>query len=339
MIKAWLFDAADYQPHDLPFDQRIAADLMADHLDLWTKVEEMGFDGIFFSEHHFVSWCMSPSPNLLVAATAARTSRIRLGVMAQLVPMQAPWRIMEECAMLDLISNGRLEIGVARGLGMFDLGRVGDGNEARARFEEGVKFIDLALSQETVSFDGQFVKVKDLTIMPRFVQKPAPPKWMSVRTPIAASVAARRGYKACSGLSSTAEVKESFDAYRDAAKEINAPAGPDQLGVRRHILVGESDAETREEARLGMEREAQKMGGSGSFLYQVLSDGRDLIAGSPQSVAEQIVDQCRTVGAGHILKHLPGSFSRAVKWRSCELFAREVIPILHRADVMAEVPV
>jgi len=84
------------------------------YLDLWKRDEELGFEGIFFSEHHF-GGSFSPSPNLLIAATAARTSRIRLGVMALVVPYYAPARIIEEIGMLDHLSGGRLVLGLGAG--------------------------------------------------------------------------------------------------------------------------------------------------------------------------------------------------------------------------------
>jgi alkanesulfonate monooxygenase SsuD/methylene tetrahydromethanopterin reductase-like flavin-dependent oxidoreductase (luciferase family) len=334
MIKAWLFDAADYEPWTKPFDPAIAADLTAWYLDLWTRAEEMGFDGIFFSEHHFAGWSLSPSPNLLLAATAARTKRIRLGVMAQVLPMYEPWRVAEECAMLDHISQGRLEIGLARGTGAADTGRLGmPPDEARQRFDEGLEIIKLALTRPSFSYDGRYTRLTDFSITPRALQQPMPPTWISVRTPASAANAVKHGYKACSGLSPTDEVKEAFDAYREAGAELGIPTGPDQLGLRRHILVTDSDATAREQARIGMEKELAKLGGPEGPLARVIRSGVDVIAGSPATVAAQIVDQCRTVGAGHILKLLPGSFTREQKEKSCALFAREVIPVLHREDI------
>ena len=80
------------------------------YLDLWTEDEALGFEGIFFSEHHF-GYSYSPSPNLLIAALAGRTRRLRMGVMGVVLPFYQPTRVVEEMAMLDQLTGGRLEIG------------------------------------------------------------------------------------------------------------------------------------------------------------------------------------------------------------------------------------
>jgi alkanesulfonate monooxygenase SsuD/methylene tetrahydromethanopterin reductase-like flavin-dependent oxidoreductase (luciferase family) len=82
------------------------------YLDLWQKAEAFGFDGIFFSEHHFGA-AYSPSPNLLIATMAPRTRTLRLGVMGMVVPYYEPWRVVEEVAMLDHLTGGRLEVGTS----------------------------------------------------------------------------------------------------------------------------------------------------------------------------------------------------------------------------------
>src|SRR5438309_12056153 len=82
-----------------------------------TLAEELGFDGAWFTEHHFGRFGgMLPSPQMLMAALAQRTSRIRLGTAVVLLPMHHPLRIAEEMAMLDILSNGRLNVGVGRGM-------------------------------------------------------------------------------------------------------------------------------------------------------------------------------------------------------------------------------
>src|SRR5262249_56095689 len=89
--------------------------LLARYLDLWVRDEALGFEGIFFSEHHF-GRSYSPSPNLLIAALAARTRTLRLGVMGIVLPYYHPARVVEEIGMLDHLTGGRLENGTAIGV-------------------------------------------------------------------------------------------------------------------------------------------------------------------------------------------------------------------------------
>lgn len=108
-------------------------------LESWVAAEGQGFDGVFFSEHHFTPYSISPSPNLLVATLAQRTSRMNIGVMANITAFHNPRRLAEEGAMLDHLTGGRLEIGMGRGVDEPEFLREGVRmEETRARFEESV---------------------------------------------------------------------------------------------------------------------------------------------------------------------------------------------------------
>src|ERR1700759_5476381 len=114
MIKPWIFeflyalaghgDGAAQQDPTAVYDKGIA---------LWKRLDELDFEGIFFSEHHF-GLSYSPSPNLLIAAIAHATKRLRLGTMGLVLPLYQPWRVLEEVGSLDHITRGRREIRVAR---------------------------------------------------------------------------------------------------------------------------------------------------------------------------------------------------------------------------------
>ena len=116
MIKPWLFEFFHQ-----PLDPQLRGDPQAVHehfrwyTDLWTRADTRNFEGIFFSEHHFGA-AYSPSPNLVISHVAARTTRLRLGVLGSVTPYTTPWRIVEEIAMLDHLTDGRLEIGVVSGI-------------------------------------------------------------------------------------------------------------------------------------------------------------------------------------------------------------------------------
>jgi len=108
-----------------------------------------------------------PAPLLLAAALAQRTTRIRLGTAVLLLPLQYPLRTAEEAAVVDLLSHGRLELGVGRGMISihfqgFNVPR----EESRARFEEALMLIKQAWTQETCSFDGKFFQVPPTAVVP-----------------------------------------------------------------------------------------------------------------------------------------------------------------------------
>ena len=116
MIKPWLFEffhsVHDPAGHD---DPETVHEHYRAYFDLWIGDEARGFEGIFFSEHHFGPG-YSPSPNLLISHLAARTSTMRLGVLGSVSAYSTPWRVAEEFAMLDHLTNGRLEMGVVSGI-------------------------------------------------------------------------------------------------------------------------------------------------------------------------------------------------------------------------------
>ena len=180
MIKPWVFEfLPELGGPSVEPDPRDVAALFARYLDLWVRDEALGFEGIFFSEHHF-GRSYSPSPNLLIAALSSRTKTLRLGVMGVVLPYYHPTRVVEEIGMLDHLTGGRLEIGTAIGVPQ-ELRRLGISmGEARERNEEIVAILDAALADRVVSHQGKYFSISDLRILPRPLQQPSPPRWTTV---------------------------------------------------------------------------------------------------------------------------------------------------------------
>src|SRR5215831_5666260 len=164
MIKSWIFEF--FGPPAQPFDPETSQRHFNSYLDLWTSAECVGFDGIFFSEHHFGSG-YSPAPHLLIANVALRTKKIRLGVMGVVPPYHAPWQLVEEIGMLDHLTGGRLEIGTAAGIPQ-EMAQVGLGpDEARTRNDEALEILEAALKSPVISHHGQFWQFENLCLTPR----------------------------------------------------------------------------------------------------------------------------------------------------------------------------
>lgn len=337
MIKPWIFEFAyaSARPGQAVFDAG---------LTLWERLEPLGFEGIFFSEHHF-GLSNSPAPNLLIAALAQRTERLRLGTMGMVVPLYQPWRVLEEIAMLDHLTGGRLEIGCAVGVPQ-ELAQIGlSFQEARQRFDEALEILDAGLAAPVISHHGQYWNFDDLRIMPRPLQQPAPPKWTTVVSPGSAGKSARRGSKICTSFESVARITEIFDAYRSEADRLGAPCGPEQLAIRRNVSIAHSASEAREAAQAAMEMTRKvlagdpRVGTQASPLLDAPKAGAgfsvhadEYIAGTPAQVTEQIIAQCRAAGAGHILAML----GREIDQRRADavtLFGEAAIPVLRRAEI------
>jgi alkanesulfonate monooxygenase SsuD/methylene tetrahydromethanopterin reductase-like flavin-dependent oxidoreductase (luciferase family) len=342
MIKAWVFEFLPELggPSAEP-DPRDVATLFARYLDLWVRDEALGFEGIFFSEHHF-GRSYSPSPNLLIAALASRTKKLRLGVMGVVLPYYHPVRVVEEIGMLDHLTGGRLEIGTAIGVPQ-ELARLNmTMAEARERNDEIVAVLDAALTDRVISHQGKYFSFSDLRLLPRPLQQPSPPRWTTVVSPESARRAARRRIKISTGFNSIPVIKHIFDAYREEADAAGFNAGPEYLALRRRVTV----APTKDQAHLYAKAVADRLK---SFVAEddrlkanvpdapaptggfTLSDD-EFITGTPRDVADNIIEQCRAVGAGHFLTVLNWSAPVEEVAQAHELFGREAIPLLRSAS-------
>ncbi len=339
MIRPWIFEF-------FPTYGLSEADAFAWHLDLWPRLEDIGFEGIFFSEHHFGPGRMTPSPNLLIAAVATRTKTLRLGAMGMVLPLYEPWRVAEEIGMLDHLTGGRLEMGFSSGAGPMETRAVGmPPDEVRPRFQEALQVIERALAEPSFSHKGRFFAYEGLQVVPRPVQQPAPRGWMTCVSAETAATAGRHGYGACTGFLTNAEAKALFEAHAAAADAAGKPSGPERLALRRQILVGDTDAaakamgEAATERLLGLFGRARPQGDAHTPSAapdapprpQGLFFGPDeTITGSPASVAEQIIEQCRATGAGHMLAYPFITANLQDVGRSYELW-RNAIAIIRRA--------
>ena len=170
-------------PYPLPkkyFKPEVAGRTYAEHLEAWEELDHLGYDGVGFNEHHCSPYGLMNSPNLLAAAAAQRTKRLKLLIYGNLLPLHEPLRLAEELAMLDCMSNGRLISGFARGIPReYQVHNVPLA-QSRARFEEAFDIITRAWTEEVFSYRGEFWSYEDVAMWPRPLQQPHPPIWMPV---------------------------------------------------------------------------------------------------------------------------------------------------------------
>jgi alkanesulfonate monooxygenase SsuD/methylene tetrahydromethanopterin reductase-like flavin-dependent oxidoreductase (luciferase family) len=342
MIKPWIFELFGTPGgRGGDTDPQVTAEYFRWHLDLWRRAEAMGFEGIFFSEHHF-GLGFSPSPNLLIANLASVTRTLRLGVMGVVLPYYQPWRVVEEIGMLDQLTGGRLEIGTASGIPQ-EMARIGISvEEANARNAEAIEILDAALAHPVISHHGRFWNFDELRIAPRPLQTPSPPKWTTVVSIESARKAARRGSKLCTGFHPIDRIEAIFDAYREEAARAGHPTGPEQLAIRRNVIIAVDEAEALETARTASRLYRQALTHDPRYTDSPVPDapgpthgfsvGEDeFIAGTGAQVAEQIIAQCKRVGAGHFLSTMSRMPTLDQRMAAFELYAREVIPRLRRS--------
>jgi alkanesulfonate monooxygenase SsuD/methylene tetrahydromethanopterin reductase-like flavin-dependent oxidoreductase (luciferase family) len=162
------------------FKADVAVRTYAEHLEAWEEMDKLGYDGVGFNEHHCSPYGLMNSPNLMAAAAAQRTKKLKLLIYGNLLPLHEPLRLAEELAMLDCLSNGRLISGFARGIPReYQVHNV-PLKDSRARYEEAYEIVTRAWTEEIFSYQGQFWSYKDVAIWPRPVQKAGPEIWIPI---------------------------------------------------------------------------------------------------------------------------------------------------------------
>jgi probable F420-dependent oxidoreductase len=188
--------------------------------------EASGFDSCFFGEHHQDRDGFLPSPLIVAAAVAARTTRLRVGTSVILLPLHHPVRVAEDVITLDLVSRGRVVLGVGIGYQPSDFAAFAVPMEERTtRFEESLEILRLCWAGERFSYRGRHYTLEDVQIRPRPFQRPGPPLWIGASVP----AAARRAGRVADGFVGTPSTSlenatRLTDIYKHAAREAGREA-------------------------------------------------------------------------------------------------------------------
>ena len=170
------------------------AEIYAETLAHIEAMEALGFDVVWLTEHHFIDDSYLPATLTMAAAVAARTERVTIGTAVLLLPLHDPLQVAEEAAVVDLLSGGRLRLGLGLGykLQEFDVFGV-DRRHRRGLMEEGVEVIRRAWADGPFTYEGRHHRYHDLDVTPKPAQRPGPEIWLAGRDPVPAERAARLG--------------------------------------------------------------------------------------------------------------------------------------------------
>jgi alkanesulfonate monooxygenase SsuD/methylene tetrahydromethanopterin reductase-like flavin-dependent oxidoreductase (luciferase family) len=262
-VKVFVFDLLPYGENlehlkvgtELPYplakrhcNPEVAARTYAEHLEAWEELDRLGYDGVGFNEHHTSPYGLMNSPNLLAAAAAQRTKRLKLLIYGNLLPLHEPLRLAEELAMLDCMSNGRLISGFARGIPREYTVHSVPLAESRARFEEAYEIIARAWTEEVFSYDGKFWSYKDVAIWPRPLQQPRPPVWVPITTSKESiEWAARHDIPITPGLGSRGLREDIIRYYAACLARHGHVITPGHLSINANVYVADSKAEAVKE--------------------------------------------------------------------------------------------
>jgi alkanesulfonate monooxygenase SsuD/methylene tetrahydromethanopterin reductase-like flavin-dependent oxidoreductase (luciferase family) len=352
------------------FDPKLGVALYRRYLDELEYADHLGFDGIAVNEHHQSAYGLMPSPNIMAAALARRTERARIMVLGNAIGIRGnPLRVAEEIAMLDLMSDGRVDSGFVRGIGWEYFGHSISPTRSRSRFNEAHDLIIKAwTSQELFEWVGPNYEYRYVNLWPRPLQQPHPPIYIpgAGSTETMRFCAAHR-YTYMSVYAPTRVVRMWFDGYRRAADELGYVPDPEKIALSIPVFVGETDSVAHSRARPAIEwlfRKGLKIPAelasppgymSAGSLRGVLAAGmkpfsqlsyEELIAqgyavvGGPATVAGRLREMYDDLGGyGQLIGLFAiGPSTHEQIMRSAELFATEVIPVLRPLGVASGVP-
>lgn len=205
--------------------------------------ESIGFEALWVHEHH--SQAMTyPSPLLTLAALVPHTEHIALGTNMLLLPLYHPLRVAEEAAMVDVMSGGRLILGVSAGYAVDEYRAFGASlSERGQRMREGLTLIRSVWTQDPVSFDGTDCRLDNFSLFPKPLQQPAPPIYVGALANAAIRRAARlgEGYVLSAG-SKLEQVRERAEYYRQTVRELGQDLSTRTLAINRVMHVAKNRA-------------------------------------------------------------------------------------------------
>jgi alkanesulfonate monooxygenase SsuD/methylene tetrahydromethanopterin reductase-like flavin-dependent oxidoreductase (luciferase family) len=217
--------------------------------------EAVGFDGVWLTEHNFTGEAVYCDPIPFAAALASRTRRIRIGFAVIQLALRHPVRLAVELALLDNLSQGRLDVGVGRGSLYNEYEYVGYGlrsDDARERAAEALEVLTGAWTQAPFSYAGKHFQVQFPALRPRVYQRPHPPIWRSAVTAASFEECGRLGAPIMTSRLPLGRIPERLRLYADALEAGGHPA-PDrarrlrELAVWRHVHVADSQAQAEDE--------------------------------------------------------------------------------------------
>jgi alkanesulfonate monooxygenase SsuD/methylene tetrahydromethanopterin reductase-like flavin-dependent oxidoreductase (luciferase family) len=355
------YDSAWIWYSNANFDPAEGHKLYNRYLDELELAEPLGFDGVCVNEHHQNAYGLMPSPNLFAATLARRTSRIKIAVVGNALPLyNPPTRVAEEYAILDVLSGGRLIAGLVVGNGTEYYASGMNPTQARERFREALDLVLAAWTRDgPFEWNGKHYRMRYVNPWPKPLQKPHPPVWIpgvgSVET---MELVAEHGFSYMGIPYFHIEVfQRNYDMFREVAAKMGKPATPSQLGWLVPIYVSETDERARAEYEQHLWYFAHKLlkgitiappGYTTARSFQriveamptfmqyqdswdAIEEGAYAIVGSPATVRDKLSAYASKLGVGNLLGLFQlGTLPHDLTVKSMTLFANEVMPALRK---------
>ncbi|WP_137885743.1 LLM class flavin-dependent oxidoreductase [Pseudomonas sp. 2FE] len=331
------------------YDEQVShQQVFADLVELTEMAEAGGFRTVWVGEHHAMEYTISPSPMPILSYLAARTTTIRLGAGTIIAPFWHPIRVAGECALLDVISNGRMEVGLARGAYQFEFDRMAGGMPASSGGQHLREMVPVVkkLWQGDYAHDGEVWQFPTSTSVPKPIQQPTPPMWIAARDPDSHNFAVKNGCNVMVTplMKGDEEVVDLVNKFNGALANNPEVARP-QLMVLRHTFVHEEGGDWEVGAR-GISRFYRTFEGwfhnkqtpVNGFVeptseeavkdrpeYDLNNLRKNVMIGTPEQVIARI-KHYQELGVDEFSFWSDNSLSHAEKKKSLELFIKHVVP-------------
>jgi alkanesulfonate monooxygenase SsuD/methylene tetrahydromethanopterin reductase-like flavin-dependent oxidoreductase (luciferase family) len=278
-----------------------------------------------------------------------------MGNLVSVLPLYDPMRLAEECAILDILTNGRLNVGLGRGVPKDDMKHRLDRETAQARFEEGIEILVRAWSGETFTYSGKAWSYQDISCRPQPLQKPHPPIYYGATSPDSPVMVARRGWNLALSRQPLANCAKAIASYRAERVALDNRLGRGDAIMVRDIYVAESDEQAWQEAVPQLARFWQLAGDNfwrgdslsaedlprlteryvyfpGGLTAQRLDEWSTSLIGSPETVIKKARLMIETARPDSLVGMFSfGGLSHEQVMHSIELFGTKVIPALKNA--------
>jgi alkanesulfonate monooxygenase SsuD/methylene tetrahydromethanopterin reductase-like flavin-dependent oxidoreductase (luciferase family) len=306
------------------------------YLDFNVAAERLGFVSSFSVEHHFTGWNQVSATLMLLTALAMRTTRLRLGSAVMVLPWHNPVLLAEQAATLDLISGGRLDLGIGKGYRHSEFkGFQIAPEEAEARFDEALEVMVRAFTErDRFSHRGRFWRFEDIVVEPPPAQKPHPPLWVAGGSAASIRRAAAGGFNLILDQYAAPElIAERIALFKAERKAHGLSFDPMQVAVARQLYVARDEADrvaalerqaayTRRTVEVSRSpADASGKPGSHVLAYADKAGGTEAHAlfGTPDHI-HATLEALRQAGAHYVLLTIAGGMAQLQR------FAHEIMP-------------
>jgi alkanesulfonate monooxygenase SsuD/methylene tetrahydromethanopterin reductase-like flavin-dependent oxidoreductase (luciferase family) len=318
------------------------SDVVRQELEQACWLEELGFDEAWLAEHNAREYGIVGSLQVTAAALAARTKRIRIGAAVARLPLHHPLHTAEDLALVDVISNGRFDLGFGKGYDPLEFETYGiDFEERDGRWEEALDIVLRAWSDGRIDHQGDYWTIPQTELFPKPVQRPHPPVFLMVtKSDDSVLFAARRLFPIIMGQGPDwDDARRKVQLYRQTALEAgHAPGDVERVmslfGQLKQVHVASSTQQARDDYEKGLMWYFATSANRGMFgfnkepqPYDYYLQHRSVMLGTPEAVSDQIAEYTEYTGVKNIVCwfNCGGQPHDQVR-RSMELFADKVMP-------------